>query len=73
VDLDVLARELKLAGGNIKNIALAAAFTAAAEGRPIGMSHLLQATRREHQKLGRNWIEPSSALRPGPPAAGRAS
>ena len=55
----MLARELRLAGGNIKNIALAAAFGAAAEGRVIGMSHLLQAARREHQKLGRSWTEPA--------------
>jgi ATP-dependent 26S proteasome regulatory subunit len=59
VELGVLARELKLAGGNIKNIALAAAFGAASEGRVIGMSHLLQAARREYQKLGRSWTEPS--------------
>jgi SpoVK/Ycf46/Vps4 family AAA+-type ATPase len=55
VDFDMLAREVKLAGGNIKNIALRAAFHAASEGRVIGMPHLLQAARREHQKLGRAW------------------
>jgi SpoVK/Ycf46/Vps4 family AAA+-type ATPase len=57
VDFAVLARELKLAGGNIKNIALAAAFGAAAGGSSIGMSHLLRAARREHQKLGKSWTE----------------
>jgi DNA polymerase III delta prime subunit len=57
VDFDVLAREIKLAGGNIKNIALAAAFYAAGNGRVIQMPHLLQAARREHQKLGRTWRE----------------
>jgi ATP-dependent 26S proteasome regulatory subunit len=66
VELAALARELKLAGGNIKNIALAAAFGAAAEGRVIGMSHLLRAARREYQKLGRSWTEP-------PPVAGHKS
>jgi ATP-dependent 26S proteasome regulatory subunit len=55
VDFDVLAREIKLAGGNIKNIALAAAFYAAGEGAVIMMPHLWQAARREHQKLGRTW------------------
>ena len=64
VDLAVLARELKLAGGNIKNIALAAAFGAAAEGSAIGMSHLIQAARREHQKLGKSWTEPSRVTGP---------
>jgi SpoVK/Ycf46/Vps4 family AAA+-type ATPase len=57
VDLGVLARGVRLAGGNIRNIALAAAFQAASDGKVIRMSHLLKATRREHQKLGRNWME----------------
>jgi SpoVK/Ycf46/Vps4 family AAA+-type ATPase len=56
VDLGALAREVKLAGGNIKNIGLAAAFYAASDGGVIGMSHLLKAAVREHQKLGRTWI-----------------
>jgi len=57
VDVGVLAREIKLAGGNIKNIALAAAFYAAADGGRIVLSHLQQAARREFQKLGRTWDE----------------
>jgi hypothetical protein len=60
VDFDALAREIKLAGGNIKNIALAAAFHAAGNGRVIQMPHLWQAARREHQKLGRTWNEMSA-------------
>jgi hypothetical protein len=55
VKFDQLAHEVRLAGGNIKNMALAAAFFAAADGGTIHMSHLLQAARREHQKLGRAW------------------
>jgi hypothetical protein len=55
VDFDALAREIKLAGGSIKNIALAAAFYAAGNGQIIQMPHLWQAARREHQKLGRTW------------------
>ena len=35
------------------NIVLAAAFLAAADGGPLGMSHMIRATRREFQKLGR--------------------
>jgi AAA+ superfamily predicted ATPase len=53
VDLDALARQFKLSGGNIKNIALAAAFFAAEDGGLVTMAHLLQATRREYQKLGK--------------------
>lgn len=59
VDFSVLAREVKLAGGNIKNIALAAAFYAAADGHVINLGHLARAARREHQKLGRAWNESS--------------
>jgi hypothetical protein len=55
VDFDLLAHEIKLAGGNIRNIALAAAFYAAGNGETIQMPHLWQAARREHQKLGRTW------------------
>jgi AAA+ superfamily predicted ATPase len=55
VDYDILAREVKLSGGNIKNIALTAAFYAAEEGGAIRMSHIVQAVRREYQKLGRTW------------------
>ncbi len=57
VDLNMLAREVKLAGGNIKNIALAAAFYAAEESGAIRMGHLIHAARREYQKLGQAFIE----------------
>jgi AAA+ superfamily predicted ATPase len=53
MDLDFLARQFKLSGGNIKNIALAAAFLAAEDGGPVTMAHVIQATRREFQKLGK--------------------
>jgi SpoVK/Ycf46/Vps4 family AAA+-type ATPase len=58
VNFGLLAREIKLAGGNIKNMGLAAAFYAASDGAVIGMSHLIRAARREHQKLGRTWDKP---------------
>ena len=57
VDSGLLAREVKLAGGNIKNIALAAAFYAAADGHVIRLPHVIHAVRREYQKLGRTWSE----------------
>jgi SpoVK/Ycf46/Vps4 family AAA+-type ATPase len=53
VDLDFLARKFKIAGGHIRNIALTAAYLAAAEGAGIGMKHLVRGTRREYQKLGK--------------------
>jgi hypothetical protein len=52
IDPNRLAR-LNVAGGNIRNIALNAAFLAADAGEPIGMSHLLRATRTEYAKLER--------------------
>jgi AAA+ superfamily predicted ATPase len=63
VDLALLAREVKLAGGNIKNIALASAFLAARDGGPIGMPHLMAAARREHEKSGRTWNEHAAGTR----------
>lgn len=53
VDLGYLAQRFRLAGGNIKNIVLGAAFLAAADGGAVTMGHLLHATRREHQKMGK--------------------
>jgi SpoVK/Ycf46/Vps4 family AAA+-type ATPase len=53
-DLDAkkLAK-LNVAGGNIRNIALNAAFLAADAGEPVGMKHLLQSAQSEYMKLER--------------------
>ncbi|MGH2562179.1 MAG: AAA family ATPase [Thermomicrobiales bacterium] len=53
VDLDFLARQFKVTGGNIRNIALLAAFLAAEDGTEIGMSQIVRSLRREYQKLGK--------------------
>lgn len=53
VDYGLLARRFRLAGGNIRNIIMAAAFLAAEAGEAVGMTHLLHASRREYQKMGR--------------------
>ena len=55
LDIDYLARELKIAGGSIRNIVLNAAFLAADNGGQIKMEHVLHATRREFDKSGKNW------------------
>ena len=39
--------------GWVKNIALAAAFLAAENGGTISMEHLIKATKREYQKMGK--------------------
>jgi adenylate kinase family enzyme len=57
LDLDFLATQFKLSGGAIRNCSLAAAFRAADEGRPIGMSHLVRAVAQEYGKQGRLTLE----------------
>jgi ATP-dependent 26S proteasome regulatory subunit len=52
LDHDALAR-LEIAGGNIRTIAVNAAFLAADAGTPIGMGHIMQAARHEYDKLDR--------------------
>lgn len=53
IDLDYMTRQFNLSGGNIKNIALASAFLAASDGGVITMQHLIRATQREYQKMGK--------------------
>ncbi len=57
IDFAFLARQFKLTGGNIKNIVLNAAYLAAQESNPISMSHLILATKAEHQKLGKMCVK----------------
>ena len=45
--------QLNVAGGNIRNIALNAAFVAAESKAPVQMAHVLQAARLEAQKIER--------------------
>jgi hypothetical protein len=52
LDYTKLSR-LNLAGGNIRNIALNAAYIAADLDQPVRMEHLLAATRREYAKIDR--------------------
>jgi hypothetical protein len=52
LDFNALSR-LEIAGGNIRNIAVNAAFLAAGEGVPIGMTHVMRAARREYAKMDR--------------------
>jgi ATPase family associated with various cellular activities (AAA) len=50
LNIPLLAR-LAIAGGNIRNIAINAAFRAAEEGTPVRMAHLAHATRSEFLKM----------------------
>ena len=53
INFHLLAQRFRLAGGNIRNIIVAAAFLAADKGQVVSMKHLLHAARREYQKMGR--------------------
>jgi hypothetical protein len=56
LDVRLLAR-LNVAGGNIRNIALNAAFLAADADEPVRMTHLLRAARGEYAKLEKTLTE----------------
>jgi ATP-dependent 26S proteasome regulatory subunit len=64
LDLEFLARRFQVAGGNIRNIALAAAFLAADDSGVVGMLHLLRAMQREYQKMGKVVSESEFGLHP---------
>ncbi len=70
VDFTFLAERIPVAGGSIRNIVLNAAFLAAEEPGEIRMAHLIRATRREYEKIGRVCTEtdfgPYQALLEGP-------
>ena len=53
LDWEQLAR-LSLAGGNIRNVALSAAFLAADAGEPVRMTHIWRACEGEYMKLERS-------------------
>ena len=56
LDIEKLA-QLHIAGGNIRNIALHAAFLAADAGEPVRMSHLARAANVEYNKLEKSLTE----------------
>ncbi|WP_143046976.1 ATP-binding protein [Amycolatopsis xylanica] len=58
LDFERLGRDFQLAGGNIKNCVLHAAFLAAAGETALGMDQMLDAIRREYRKMGRILPEP---------------
>jgi predicted nucleic acid-binding protein len=53
VDLQFLSESVELAGGDIRNIVLSAAYDAVSAGELVGMRHVVEATVREYRKLGR--------------------
>lgn len=62
VDAREIAEKLEVAGGNIKNIAVSAAFLAAADENHVTMQHIVKAALQEARKTGKvintdDWIE----------------
>jgi SpoVK/Ycf46/Vps4 family AAA+-type ATPase len=55
LDFQWLADRIRVAGGNIKNIILNAAFAAAQQQQSLGMAHLLESCKLEFQKIGKLW------------------
>ncbi|MEA3076830.1 MAG: hypothetical protein QOF60_1738, partial [Actinomycetota bacterium] len=57
LDLKFASERFELSGGNIRSIAITAAYFAAETGRPVTMLDLMRATQREYRKLGRLCVE----------------
>jgi len=57
VDLPLLARRMRVAGGSIMNVVVSAASLAYEPGGAIAMKHLLHAAKRELEKLGLQYNE----------------
>jgi AAA+ superfamily predicted ATPase len=53
VDLDFLAEAFAFSGGNIRNVAVTAAYMAAADDRHVEMTDLVRGVALEYRKLGR--------------------
>ena len=66
VDSAGLAKALDLAGGDVRNIVLSAAYAGIAAGEPVGMRHLVDAAIREYAKLGRRIPEMLARRAPAP-------
>jgi hypothetical protein len=59
IDWGWLAHALRLSGAEIKNVALGAAFLAAADGGPVTSEHIRYAVQGEYGKAGRTltgWV-----------------
>jgi len=57
LEVEFLARQFKLTGGNIKNAVLHAAFLSASEKCVITMKHMIRGIQREYQKAGKVCVE----------------
>jgi SpoVK/Ycf46/Vps4 family AAA+-type ATPase len=53
INFGFLSRKFKIAGGNIKNVAMNSAFLAAKDGGQVNMQNVMMAIKREFQKMGK--------------------
>ena len=61
VDLQFIARQFPITGGDICNVALDGAFLAAQDGKVITMKHLIQALARQTLKTDAFHRQPTSS------------
>jgi SpoVK/Ycf46/Vps4 family AAA+-type ATPase len=57
IDIEFIANHFELSGGNIRNVAINAAFFAAEQEKEVAMVHILRAVKRELQKMGKVCID----------------
>lgn len=57
IDFDYLANQFEIAGGNIKNTVVSAAFLAAQDNDIVNMSHILRALKYELTKQGKSMLK----------------
>jgi hypothetical protein len=57
VDLPFCATAFELSGGNVRNVAVTAAYLAATDGAEVAMVHVIRAVAFEYRKLGRLCLE----------------
>ncbi len=57
INYQVLGEKLHLSGGNIKNIALTAAFYGTKDSSEVTMAHIIKAAEREYHKMGKTFVK----------------
>ena len=57
IDVAFCAHAFELSGGNIRSVAITAAYLAAAQGEPVTMAAIVLAVHQEYRKLGRLVVE----------------
>ncbi|KNY25341.1 ATP-binding protein [Pseudobacteroides cellulosolvens] len=53
IEFSLISKKFEVSGGNIKNIAISAAFIAAEKNEPVGTCHIIKAARNELNKIGK--------------------